>query len=383
MTIRECKERLLSWIPQSASSQIFLSVTLFETIMQVPSWPPPLASPARRLTRSTFGVAPNSAYSDSCIVAVLLNSFEDHIFQTVLKRNEDSVLPVYMGLFILAHVVQLVLAMDAIVAKNTIQVVALIMFNTLFLAYSIVQILEIKTLIANGVLRILVWLIPGMILVTQITYLATFWFIYRDFGWQVFKRIGADRGIKKAYMWYQVFLMVARSIVFSTHPSFSLVTRITDVFFFLAFSLQLVFLVLKQNDIERWLTVAALPATAAILVCGYLSVRKEQRSLYWIFTVGCALGLIYFSYKLVRIYQLRSTDYILVFKSLTVFAALCFAALVWTITTSTICYRNFGRGLRYHLMRNKVKLVEDNDIDGNSMTTTGNSYKLEHRMSLD
>ncbi|SCZ92705.1 BZ3500_MvSof-1268-A1-R1_Chr5-2g08123 [Microbotryum saponariae] len=356
MTIREWKEHLLSYIPQSASSQIFLSVTLFETIMQ------------------------------------------EHVFQTVLKRNEDSVLPVYMGLFILAHIVQLVLAMDAIVAKNTIQVllpsaqkVALIMFNTLFLAYSIVQILEIKNLIAKGVLRILVWLIPGMILITQITYLATFWFIYRDFGWQVFKRIGADRGIKKAYMWYQVFLVILKF----------------DVFFFLAFSLQLVFLVLKQNDVERWLTVAALPATTAILVCGYLGVRKEQKSLYWIFTVGCGLGLIYFTYKvkfliskskrlslcsdpytpltaqLVRIYQLRSTDYVLVFKSLTLFAALCFAALVWTITTSTICYRNFGRGLRYHLMRNKVKLVDESEIDGSSITTSGNNYKLEHRMSLD
>ncbi|KDE05747.1 hypothetical protein MVLG_03839 [Microbotryum lychnidis-dioicae p1A1 Lamole] len=337
MTIREWKERLLSYIPQSISSQIFLSVTLFETII------------------------------DTCIVAVLLNSFEEHVFQTVLKRNEDSVLPVYMGLFILAHIVQLVLAMDAIVAKNTIQVVALIMFNTLFLAYSILQILEIKNLIAKGVLRILVWLIPGMILVTQITYLATFWFIYRDFGWQVFKRIGADRGIKKAYMWYQVFLVILKF----------------DVFFFLAFSLQLVFLVLKQNDVERWLTVAALPATTAILICGYLGVRKEQKSLYWIFTVGCGLGLIYFTYKLVRIYQLRSTDYVLVFKSLTLFAALCFAALVWTITTSTICYRNFGRGLRYHLMRNKVKLADESEIDGSSITTSGNNYKLEHRMSLD
>ncbi|SGY66781.1 BQ5605_C004g02705 [Microbotryum silenes-dioicae] len=330
MTIREWKERLLSYIPQSIS--------------------------------------------DTCIVAVLLNSFEEHVFQTVLKRNEDSVLPVYMGLFILAHIVQLVLAMDAIVAKNTIQVlspslskVALIMFNTLFLAYSILQILEIKNLIAKGVLRILVWLIPGMILVTQITYLATFWFIYRDFGWQVFKRIGADRGIKKAYMWYQVFLVILKF----------------DVFFFLAFSLQLVFLVLKQNDVERWLTVAALPATTAILICGYLGVRKEQKSLYWIFTVGCGLGLIYFTYKLVRIYQLRSTDYVLVFKSLTLFAALCFAALVWTITTSTICYRNFGRGLRYHLMRNKVKLADESEIDGSSITTSGNNYKLEHRMSLD
>jgi len=42
--------------------------------------------------------------------------------------------------FVLAHVVQLVLAFDALVAKNTIQVMALLIFNTLFLAYAAIQV---------------------------------------------------------------------------------------------------------------------------------------------------------------------------------------------------------------------------------------------------
>jgi hypothetical protein len=35
---------------------------------------------------------------DSVIVGVLLNSFEEKLWQTVLQRNEKSVLPVYLGL---------------------------------------------------------------------------------------------------------------------------------------------------------------------------------------------------------------------------------------------------------------------------------------------
>lgn len=42
--------------------------------------------------------------------------------------------------FVLAHVFQLVLAVDALVAKNTIQVFALLVFNTLFMVYALVQV---------------------------------------------------------------------------------------------------------------------------------------------------------------------------------------------------------------------------------------------------
>lgn len=43
-------------------------------------------------------ISPLPFHSDVCIVAILLNSFEGKILSTVLERNEDSVLPVYLGL---------------------------------------------------------------------------------------------------------------------------------------------------------------------------------------------------------------------------------------------------------------------------------------------
>jgi hypothetical protein len=142
------------------------------------------------------------------------------------------------------------------------------------------------------------------------------------------------------------------------------------MFFFLAFSLQLVLLVPTQTDAERWITVAALPITLSILVLGYFAVKREHKGLFYAFLSGCAIGCAYFIYKvrltsllfffplsetdeqsfasqLFIIYRDRETDYRLVFKSLTVFAALCLAALIWTTTTAIVCFRNFGRGLKY------------------------------------
>jgi hypothetical protein len=70
-----------------------------------------------------------------------------------------------------------------------------------------------------------------------------------------------------------------------------------DIFFVFAFSVQFVVLVLKQNDIERWLTIAAAPVTIAILAAGFLSVKREIRWLMGCFMGGCVLGMAYFGFK--------------------------------------------------------------------------------------
>lgn len=42
--------------------------------------------------------------------------------------------------FVFAHLFQLVLAMDALAAKNMIQIMGLLIFNSLFLVYSVIQV---------------------------------------------------------------------------------------------------------------------------------------------------------------------------------------------------------------------------------------------------
>ena len=99
---------------------------------------------------------------DVVIVTILLNSFESSFVKTILARDEQSVLPVYLSLFILAHVFQFILSWDALAQKNTIQIVGLIIFNTLFLIYAIIQIIEIRSLVTGG-LKPLLPLIPASV----------------------------------------------------------------------------------------------------------------------------------------------------------------------------------------------------------------------------
>lgn len=146
--------------------------------------------------------------------------------------ESHNVLPVYLGLFCLAHVFQIVLAVDAIFQQNMIQIIGLCMFNFLFLIYSVVQINEVKTgfdemsghaASQHKIVPILLTVVPCVIGAAEFLFLVLSWKIYREFGWQVFKNLGADvrriwgsirvkssefttvsqRKIKKMYMKYQ------------------------------------------------------------------------------------------------------------------------------------------------------------------------------------
>ncbi|CAD6580034.1 MAG: hypothetical protein CYPHOPRED_001062 [Cyphobasidiales sp. Tagirdzhanova-0007] len=300
--------------------------------------------------------------SDSgCKESILLAKFE--WFSTLFKDgqpDERTALPVYLGIFVLAHIFQITLAWEAIYNRNVIQVFGLCIFNLAFLIYAVIQISEIKQAVAglddrslNTASKISVSLIPVIIAVAEIGYCGLSWYIYRLMGWDIFKFLGADRVVKRMYAWYQVFICILKF----------------DFFFFVAFSLQFVLLVLQQSNTERYLTLAAAPSSLVILYIAYLGVRRENRVLMGVVFGSCIAAAAYFVFKvatpvlnlmpintysenidaqLFRIYQRRESSYRLVYKSLTVFSALSCMLLLATFIVAIVCMRNFGYGLKQH-----------------------------------
>jgi len=250
-------------------------------------------------------------------------------------------LPVYLSIFVFAHLFQLVMAIDAVHARNTLQFLFLTVFNALFLVYAVIQISEINPSVAassaKGITGIpvndLTTIIPIVIAVAEIAYIALGWKIWTEFGWKLYKRLGADRRIKRMYAHYQIFVCLIKF----------------DVFFFIGFSVQLIWLVLNKNW-EFYVTCAALPFSFLLLVDGLLAARYENKYLMGTFMVGCGGAMVYFVYKLFRILQIRNSipD---VFKSLTVFAVIAIALLLLTFVLACIVLSNFGGGLKYHMAR--------------------------------
>jgi hypothetical protein len=64
------------------------------------------------------------------------------------------------------------------------------------------------------------------------------------------------------------------------------------------------------------------------------------------FTVGLILGIAYFLYKLVRIWQQASSVYLNVSKSLTLFDILSILSLIGCIAWGALVWRDFGKGLK-------------------------------------
>ncbi|KAF9187531.1 hypothetical protein BGZ51_001246 [Haplosporangium sp. Z 767] len=281
-------------------------------------------------------------------------------------RNKSRSIPAYLIVFVFAQLFQLVLAWDAVRAQNTIEMIGIVIFNFCCFAYSIFEISQIETSLMDSSsfivpegkatelqtsLRPFLIVVIVVIGITQcvVTWLA--YQLFQEFGWKIYKKIGADPNMKKMYRAYQIYLVLIK----------------VDLFFFVGFSIQFIYLTLtrRSEDPEYWLTIIVLPLTIVILYIAVYAVRHESRKWMTTFIVAMLCGVAYFIFKVVRMYVGDNYHkYDEVRKFLTLFAALCLITILATIANAAVCYRNFGKGLKAHIMK-------DNREINNSTSFTG------------
>lgn len=97
-----------------------------------------------------------------------------------------------------------------------------------------------------------------------------------------------------------------------------------------------------------------------------------------VFYVG---GLVYFVFKLARIYQPSKRElYFAVRRSLTAFAVITILLILLTIVNAIICMSNFGCGLKPHLQSSKK--VEERP-DSTSFSLNDVKAPIPNRMTID
>ncbi|KAI8912710.1 hypothetical protein EDD86DRAFT_269239 [Gorgonomyces haynaldii] len=280
--------------------------------------------------------------------------FESTPSLNLVFRSADAI-KIYHFIFMAAQVFQFVLLYDAVLNLSLIQLVATTAFNFAFMVYSVIQLNQAANLVGgNGLITRGLALHPtanleyGQIAIMII--FCTGWLfiayrLYKVFGWTIFKEMGADVSMRNKLWLYHVYIMILK----------------IDVFFFLGFSFQYLFMVSIQYLKDRPSIPAspiqfyshlciATPIAMALLVVSYYAVRKENYILMYGTFGGLVAAMIYLIVKLVDIYTPSSKDnYSGAQNSLTLFIVLTFIMAGVSVVVAFFNFRNFGTGLKEQL----------------------------------
>jgi len=291
--------------------------------------------------------------------------------QGIKLPQSQKGMAIYPVIFALSQVFQIYLLLDAAIGRNSIELIAFVWFHYCCFVYSILQIFQVQGLQNDweaqnpGASSGSLFLNSSILLITSSVILGLFslivtWLAYKlfqDYGWDVYKHIGADIARKNMLRRYHILLSLLK----------------LDLFFFVGFALQFLILVLGSIDIERGLTIAALPIVFVTVFVGAYAARNELKEVMLGFLVCLFLALAYFVFKLVRIYTDPNAiqKYYGVGKYLTAFAAISCGVCVGTIYYAILRFSDFGKGLKPYLINersnsarssnSRLRLEEDDD----------------------
>lgn len=136
--------------------------------------------------------------------------------QAANNGNYARAIPTLLSLLIFAFVYELVLVYDALRSQNTIQIIGLVIMNLGVLVYTAIQkgqvaeavreLARLRFIDISYLDEISAYLIAIPCIVALATVLMAFvaWKLYGEFGWNIYKQIGADRRLRNRYFIYQV-----------------------------------------------------------------------------------------------------------------------------------------------------------------------------------
>ncbi|KAJ2080034.1 hypothetical protein H4R24_003368 [Coemansia sp. RSA 988] len=306
----------------------------------------------RRITLKSCGI-PKSIWARLFIVVALLEVFaiiciEGYVIKRTVDiykngtesqwgfgmQNDSNKMTITQESFIVYD--------EAVAHKNTIQIIAATLFNVMCLVYSLIQYTTfyIRPSTSAGIfqkdndMRIL--LITTMVVYSlcSVAFAMLSWELYQMFGWQTYKKLGANLALRRAYKWHQILLTLLK----------------LDIFFFISYSVQLATLVLRVSDPETWVQIGVvIPGSVVFLVLSFWALKVEKRRVMIVVIVCLGCSPAYFIYKLVRMnvgIDKNDDPYLDTRKYLTFFIVVTLTLILVTVYVSIQCYRNFGIGLK-------------------------------------
>jgi len=183
--------------------------------------------------------------------------------------------------------------------------------------------------------------------------------LFREFGWVIYKKIGADLQMRRMYRNYQVLIMILKF----------------DGFMLLAFSSQWLMLLNSENKRQQAILhgLVTFIGFPTMLFFVFWAVRTERKWAMWIFFFTDTAAFCYFVVRLILMKPPFSTPdtpcesdavmdieptcdrYIGHRKFLTLFLVVNMLFAIMTLGCAILALRNFNKGLKVHLTREARK----------------------------
>lgn len=290
------------------------------------------------------------------VIGLVVSVFAIVEMRTEKLTQDAKTVPVFLSLFVFGMLFFVILAVDAFRLHNTIQIVGCVVYNVALLVTAALEVAQVRSALFNqdhvglgvpcpynqrrhcGAVATLYPAVKPQLIATPviigIAQIPLTWLtfkLWQDFGWQIYKKIGADLMQRRRMLVYQVWVVMLKLVwVVGT-----------------AFCIAFLILVSDRSDAEFGLTIAALPIALAALLLSAFAARREILSLMLPCILLMATGVVYFAYKLSRIYASSTKErYRTVRLTLTFFSILAILSLLATIVLAIWCTVNFNKGLK-------------------------------------
>ncbi|KAJ1990957.1 hypothetical protein H4R33_001538 [Dimargaris cristalligena] len=274
------------------------------------------------------------------------NNQTEHFNNWRLIQNSTPII-VYNAIFIASLVYLLVSWWDTLVHKNIFQAGSLIIFSILTIVFAVIQYYHLPTLtgwelnyIEDNYTELSVkntkafeYVLLAFLAAGTLVIMALGVFLYREFAWSFYKKLGADVQIRRLNVNFLIMVTLFK----------------LDAFFFEVFAIQVLTLWVADGPYYPWIrALLAFFFEMVILTAGYLGLIREQRPLMLIFLGGLVLGLGYILFELALVARGMSRDdpvytyssgYILFYVCVNVIL------IVLSFGYGLRCYHDFGQGL--------------------------------------
>jgi len=343
---------------------------------------PLLGTRAQRLFIATICI---QAIAVLVIISIVFHLVDEHVDLTLTNYKT---IPCYLALFVLAELFELLMAFDALRLRNVIQLAGILLFHVALVVFSAIQIHETKAALVQspdcdytvnfitcGGAGTLYRKVEHLLFTVPII-IAASWFVmiffvkalYHEFGWAVFRRVGANPTMKTMYQFYEVLICLLKF----------------DFFAFTGVTIQLLIVVLSTNSTEFGLTIAAIPVVLVLLIgCG-IAVQREIKLLMAFALFLMLASETYFVYKLVRFYDPSSEfQYVSTRATLTVFTIVSILLLLATFGIGFKCFLDFGKGLYESKTTDTLLQQRRKPASKDNEKPDSPGYPLEPRLTIE